>query len=319
MQLIRGLHNLGKFAPGCVATIGNFDGVHRGHQDILKQLHEKSDQLQLPSAVVLFEPQPREFFSPDQAPARLSSLREKLALLTHHGVDRVICLCFNQRLRALSADQFIDQVLVQGMGVRYLVVGDDFRFGCDRSGDFHRLQRAGLEQGFAVTHTRTILDGQDRISSTRIRAALADSKLALAARLLGAPYSIRGRIAHGQKLGRELGVPTANVQLKRLQAPLRGVYTVHATVAGNRYNGVANIGMRPTVDGRKAVLEVHLLDFSGDLYGQELVVEFLHQLRDEKKFESLEALQAAIHQDLDSARALFAPTDPQANRYPDHD
>ncbi|MCL6416192.1 bifunctional riboflavin kinase/FAD synthetase [Aestuariirhabdus sp. Z084] len=309
MQLIRGLQNLGRLVPGCVATIGNFDGVHRGHQDILTQLHEKSEQLQLPSAVVLFEPQPREFFAPDQAPARLSSLREKLALLTHHGVDRVVCLCFNQRLRSLSADQFIDQVLVQGMGVRYLVVGDDFRFGCDRSGDFHRLQRAGLEQGFAVTHTRTILDEGERVSSTRVRAALAENRLDEAERLLGAPYAIRGRIAHGQKLGRELGVPTANVQLKRLQAPLRGVFAVRARVAGKAYNGVANIGMRPTVDGRKALLEVHLLDFDGDLYGQELVTEFVCQLRDEKKFESLDALTSAIHQDIDNARKFFVSTD----------
>ncbi len=309
MQLIRGLHNLNKLSSGCVATIGNFDGVHRGHQDILAQLHEKSEQLQLPSAVILFEPQPREFFAPDHSPARLSSLREKLHFLSEQGVDLVICLCFNQRLRSLSADQFIDQVLVQGLGVRYLVVGDDFRFGCDRKGDFQRLQQAGLALGFAVTHTRTILDADQRISSTRIRQALEVGQLDEAQRLLGTRYSIRGRIAYGQQLGRQLGAPTANVQLKRLKAPLNGVFAVHATVSGQRHNGVANIGMRPTVCGEKAVLEVHLLEFSGDIYGQEMVVEFERKLRDEKKFESIEMLQEAIHEDLDVAQEFFASLD----------
>ncbi|HGS8158926.1 TPA: bifunctional riboflavin kinase/FAD synthetase, partial [Pseudomonas aeruginosa] len=260
MQLLRGLHNLQPLAGGCVATIGNFDGVHLGHQAILARLRERSLELGVPSCVVIFEPQPREFFSPDSAPVRLTRLREKLELLRGQGVDVVLCLAFNRRLRELSAAEFVRQVLVDGLAVRHLEVGDDFRFGCDRSGDFAFLVNASREQGFTVEAAATVeLDGV-RVSSTRVRQALAEGDLHLAERLLGRPFSLSGRVLHGQKLGRQLGSPTANIQLKRRKAPLNGVYLVSTLVDGQRCQGVANIGTRPSVNGDgRPHLEVHLL------------------------------------------------------------
>jgi len=306
MQLVRGLHNLRPGHRGCVASIGNYDGVHRGHQAILKRLRERAAELQLPSCVILFEPQPREYFTPETAPARLARLRDKIELLTAEGIDRVVCLAFNRRLRELSAAQFVQQVLVDGLGVRHLEIGDDFRFGCDRAGDFEFLRQAGAEYGFTVEAATTVeLDGE-RISSTRVRQALAAGDFALAERLLGRPYSIGGRVLHGQKLGRQLGTPTANVQLKRRKAPLQGVYLVSARLDGRRVPGVANIGVRPSVNGDgRAHLEVHLLDFSGDLYGQRMNVAFHRKLRDEQRFASLEALKAAIDADIAAARAYW--------------
>ena len=306
MQLVRGLHNLKPAPRGCVATIGNFDGVHRGHQAILQRLRERAAELQLPSCVVIFEPQPREFFAPDNAPVRLSRLRDKLELLAAAGVDRVLCLAFNRRLRELSAADFVRTVLVEGLGVQHLEVGDDFRFGCDRAGDFSFLEQAGRQFGFSVEDAITIeLDGE-RVSSTRVRNAAQVADFALAEQLLGRPFSISGRVLHGQKLGRQLGTPTANVQLKRRRAPLNGVYLVSVELDGRVQPGVANIGMRPTVagDGR-AHLEVHLLDFAGDLYGRRLTVVFHQKLRDEQRFASLEALKAAIDADIASARAYW--------------
>lgn len=306
MQLVRGLHNLKPALRGCVATIGNFDGVHRGHQAILQRLRERAAELQLPSCVVIFEPQPREFFGPDNAPVRLSRLRDKLELLAAAGVDRVLCLAFNRRLRELSAADFVRTVLVDGLGVQHLEVGDDFRFGCDRAGDFPFLEQAGKQFGFSVEDAITIeLDGE-RVSSTRVRNAAQVADFALAEQLLGRPFSISGRVLHGQKLGRQLGTPTANVQLKRRRAPLNGVYLVSVELDGRVQPGVANIGMRPTVagDGR-AHLEVHLLDFAGDLYGRRLTVVFHRKLRDEQRFASLEALKAAIDADIASARAYW--------------
>lgn len=306
MQLVRGLHNLKPALRGCVATIGNFDGVHRGHQAILQRLRERAAELQLPSCVVIFEPQPHEFFAPDNAPVRLSRLRDKLELLAAAGVDRVLCLAFNRRLRELSAADFVRTVLVDGLGVQHLEVGDDFRFGCDRAGDFPFLEQAGQQFGFSVEDAITIeLDGE-RVSSTRVRNAAQVADFALVEQLLGRPFSISGRVLHGQKLGRQLGTPTANVQLKRRRAPLNGVYLVSVELDGRVQPGVANIGMRPTVagDGR-AHLEVHLLDFAGDLYGRRLTVVFHQKLRDEQRFASLEALKAAIDADIASARAYW--------------
>lgn len=306
MQLVRGLHNLLPLSQGCVATIGNFDGVHRGHQAILARLRERAIELGVPSCVVIFEPQPREFFGPDTAPARLTRLREKLELLAGQGVDLVLCLAFNRRLRELSAAEFVRQVLVDGLGVKHLEVGDDFRFGCDRSGDFAFLVQAGEQQGFSVEAALTVELDADRVSSTRVRQALQAGELELAERLLGRPFALTGRVLHGQKLARQLGTPTANVQLKRRQPPLRGVFLVSALVDGRRYRGVANIGQRPTVagDGRPH-LEVHLLDFAGDLYGRRLTVIFHHKLRDEQRFASLEALKVAIDADVAAARAYW--------------
>ncbi|KJJ99576.1 MULTISPECIES: bifunctional riboflavin kinase/FAD synthetase [Pseudomonas] len=304
MQLVRGLQNLRPLHRGCVATIGNFDGVHRGHQAILARLRERAVALGVPSCVVIFEPQPREYFAPDSAPARLARLRDKVALLAAEGVDRVLCLAFNQRLSKLSAAEFVDTILVDGLGVKHLEVGDDFRFGCDRVGDFEFLQQAGLSQGFTVEAAQTVEQEGLRVSSTQVRSALAKADFALAERLLGRPYRISGRVLHGQKLARQLGTPTANIQLKRHRVPLTGVYLVSVELDGKAWPGVANIGVRPTVSGDgRAHLEVHLLDYAGDLYGRRLTVEFHHKLRDEQRFASLEALKSAIDADIAAARA----------------
>ncbi|AUM71870.1 bifunctional riboflavin kinase/FAD synthetase [Pseudomonas fluorescens] len=312
MQLVRGLHNLRPQHRGCVATIGNFDGVHRGHQAILARLRERALELGVPSCVVIFEPQPREFFAPDTAPARLARLRDKLQLLAAEGVDRVLCLAFNQRLSKLSAAEFVETILVDGLDVKHLEVGDDFRFGCDRSGDFDYLQQAGSVHGFTVEAAQTVEMGGLRVSSTQVRNALAAADFELAERLLGRPYRIAGRILHGQKLARQLGTPTANVQLKRRRVPLTGVFLVSVEIDGKTWPGVANIGVRPTVQGDgKAHLEVHVLDFAGDLYDRRLTVVFHQKLREEQRFASLEALKTAIHADIAAARALVATS---ANR-----
>lgn len=309
MQLVRDLHNLRPQHRGCVATIGNFDGVHRGHQAILEQLHARAKILNVPSCVVIFEPQPREFFTPLEAPPRLTRLREKLVLLANEGVDQVLCLPFNPRLRELSAESFVRAVLVDGLSVQHLEIGDDFRFGCDRAGDFEFLQQSGLTHGFSVEAAATLkLDGE-RISSTVVRQALAIGNLAKAAELLGRDYALGGRIIHGQHLGRQLGAPTANIQLKRRRVALSGVYTVAAEVDGQRLAGVANIGLRPSVQGDGLPhLEVHLLNYQGDLYGRFMQVTFRHKLRDEQRFASLDALRQAIDSDIAAARTYWAST-----------
>lgn len=306
MQLVRGLHNLRPRHRGCVATIGNFDGVHRGHQAILARLRERAAELGLPSCVVIFEPQPREFFAPDSAPPRLSRLRDKLELLAAAGIDRVLCLGFNRRLRELSASEFVHAVLVEGLGVKHLEVGDDFRFGCDRAGDFAFLRQVGPLEGFGVEAASTIEVAGERVSSTRVRQALAEADFALAERLLGRPFEIGGRVLHGQKLARQLGTPTANVQLKRRRVPLAGVFVVSVVVDGRCWPGVANIGLRPSVNGDgRPHLEAHLLDFAGDIYGRQVTVAFHHKLRDEQRFASLEALKMAIDADVAAARAFW--------------
>ncbi len=311
MRLIRGLTNLkllsrradSPLANGCVATIGNFDGVHLGHKTIIDQVRSKAKALGVPSLVMVFEPQPREFFQGDQAPPRLMAFRQKFEALLAEGVDIVLCLRFNEAFRSYSAMGFIDEVLIGGLGVRHLVVGDDFRFGCDRAGDFELLQRVGRDAGFTVENTRTVtLDGQ-RVSSTRVREQLTVKGLEKAEALLGHPYRIRGRVVYGRQLGRQIGAPTANILLQRLPA-LRGVFVVGARLdSGTAYDGVANIGVRPTVDGQRPSLEVHLFDFAGTLYGQHLEVVFRHGLRDEAKFDSVAELQAQIARDMDTARA----------------
>lgn len=304
MQLVRGLHNLRPEYRGCVATIGNFDGVHRGHQAILARLRERAQALGLPTCVVIFEPQPREYFAPDTAPARLARLRDKVELLAGEGIDRILCLPFNQRLSELSAEQFVETILVDGLAVRHLEVGDDFRFGCDRAGDFAFLVEAGRRHGFSVEAAHTVVQDGLRVSSTQVRTALANADFDLAAHLLGRPYTITGRVLHGQKLARQLGTPTANVQLKRRRIPLSGVYLTSAEIDGKVWPGIANIGVRPTVagDGRPH-LEIHLLDYAGDLYGRRLTVEFHQKLREEQRFASLEALKSAIDADIAAARA----------------
>lgn len=306
MELIRGIHNLRTAHAGCVLTIGNFDGVHRGHQAVLAQLKKKASALQLPSCVMVFEPQPLEFFFQSKAPARLSLLRDKITAMAEQGIDRLLCLRFDREFSALTAEQFISDILVKRLNVRFLVIGDDFRFGAQREGDFQRLQQAGREYGFDVLSTETLLHDQQRVSSTLLRNALSDGRFADVEKMLGHPYAICGRVVHGAALGRTIGFPTANIVLKRLVLPLRGVFAIKTDILGQTYTGVANIGFRPTVNGTRAQLEAFLFEFKGDLYGKQLQIQICHKLRDEQKFPTFEALKNQITADVSHARAWFA-------------
>ncbi|MHA7855703.1 bifunctional riboflavin kinase/FAD synthetase [Marinobacter shengliensis] len=314
MRLIRGLTNLKRLsgqadsplADGCVATIGNFDGVHLGHKTIIDQVKQKAAELDVPSVVMIFEPQPREFFQGADAPPRLMPFRQKFEALLAEGVDVVLCIRFDERFRSYSAMGFVEDVLIQGLAVRHLVVGDDFRFGCDRAGDFRLLEQVGQEHDFTVENTRTVTVDGERVSSTRVRNALNVNGLKEAERLLGHPYRIHGRIVYGRQLGRQIGAPTANILLHKMPA-LRGVYVVRARLeTGEWRDGVANIGLRPTVDGKRPSLEVHLFDFAGTLYGQHLEVVFRYGLRDEVKFDSVDELRQQIARDFEHARAWLA-------------
>jgi riboflavin kinase/FMN adenylyltransferase len=306
MELVRGLYNLHGAGPGCVATIGNFDGVHLGHQAVIRQCTQKAAELGLPVTLITFEPQPREYFEPHATPARLTRLREKIIALQQYGVERILCLPFNAHLAGLEADAFINEILVEGLGVKYLVVGDDFRFGKRRAGNFSLLQQAGAQYGFEVASMHTYSLDNARVSSTRVRDALMQGDLAAAERLLGRHYAMSGRVAHGDKRGRTIGYPTANVFLHRAQSPLSGVFAVQMEgVASGPVAGVANVGSRPTVDGTRALLEVHLFDFDRDIYGRYVQVSFLKKLRDERRFESFEALRQQILLDEQQAKAFF--------------
>ena len=305
MQVHRGIPEHADTAA--VLTIGNFDGVHLGHQALLSLLSGKARELGLPAVVLTFEPHPREFFSPADAPARLASLREKLLLLDSAGVDRTYICRFNAARAAQSAESFIRDTLVRGLGVRHLFVGDDFRFGARRQGNFGMLREAGVAQGFGVESMPTLDVDGERVSSSAVRTALLEADLGHAARLLGRPYSIAGRVSHGDKLGRQLGFPTANIQMKHRRPALTGVYAVSVEgLAERRIAGVANVGVRPTATSRgRARLEVHLFDWTQNCYGAHIRVNFLHKLRDEHKFESLDALRAQIALDAQTARDWF--------------
>ncbi|MCK0107269.1 bifunctional riboflavin kinase/FAD synthetase [Marinobacter sp. S0848L] len=321
MRLIRGLTNLKRLsasadsplASGCVATIGNFDGVHLGHKTIIEQVRQKALELGVPSVVMFFEPQPREFFQGSDAPPRLMPFRQKFEALLAEGIDIVLCIRFDDTFRSFSAMEFIENVLIHGLAVRHLVVGDDFRFGCDRAGDFRLLEQVGREHDFTVENTRTVTVDGERVSSTRVRKVLNVNGLEDAERLLGHPYRIHGRVVYGRQLGRQLGAPTANILLSRMPA-LRGVYVVRAHLeTGEWQDGIANIGLRPTVDGKRPALEVHLFDFAGTLYGQHLNVVFRHGLRDEVKFDSVDELRQQIARDFEHARAWLADNPARPN------
>lgn len=305
MELIRGIPNIKPWHSGCVLTIGNFDGVHLGHQAVLRGLIEQARRLQVPSCVMIFEPQPRELFSGGQAPARLTRLREKYRQLARLGIDRLLCVRFTGQFAAQSPDHFIRDLLVDKLGVRFLVVGDDFRFGQHRNGDFELLTRAGNDFNFAVVSTQSLRRNSQRVSSTLIREALVNDHLADACEMLGRPYSLCGRVAHGAKLGRTIGFPTANVALKRQVSPVSGVYAVEMWLDGCPYPGVANIGNRPTVNGSQALLEVHLFDFTDDIYGKQVEVTLRHKLRSEQKFASFALLKEQIQRDAVAARHWF--------------
>lgn len=307
MELIRGLHNLRPRHRGCVATIGAFDGVHHGHRKVLQQLIDKGRELGLPTVVVVFEPLPREYFAPRQAPARLMSFREKFQAFRELGIDRVLRIRFTPTFREMGANEFIKRVFVDGLGVRYLVVGDDLRFGRNRGGDFQVLKRAGEKYGYGVDDTSTLLVGEDRVSSTRIREALELADFDQAEALLGRPYSIAGRVIIGNQLGRQINVPTANLQLRRIRSVLSGVYAVEIEGLGERrLFGVANVGTRPTVgDLIEAILEVHIFDFNEDIYGKKIKVIFRKKIRDEKKFSSMDELKENITSDINYGRKYF--------------
>lgn len=306
MKFIRGIHNLREQHRGCVLTIGNFDGVHRGHQALLAQLCQEGRQRNLPVMVMLFEPQPLELFAADKAPARLTRLREKVRYLEQAGVDAVLCVRFDRRFAAQTAQSFVADLLVDKLGVKFLAVGDDFRFGAGRQGDFLLLQNAGVEYGFDVISTQTFCDDGKRISSTAIRQALAEDNLPMANALLGRPFSISGRVVHGDALGRTIGFPTANLPLRRTVSPVKGVYAVEVLGLGSQpLPGVANIGTRPTVAGLRQQLEVHLLDVSIDLYGRHIEVVLRDKIRNEQRFASLDALKEQIANDVVTARTFF--------------
>lgn len=306
MRIIRGISNLRHDDRNCVVTIGNFDGVHLGHQAILAEVKKASQRLGCPSLLICFEPQPKEYFDEFQAPARLTRFREKVNLLRQCGIDRLLCLKFNEITRGMKVDEFVSQ-LVDNLSVKALYVGDDFRFGSDRSGDFSMLQQAGKEFGFQVSNFYTFTFERERVSSTRIRACLEAGQFSEAETMLGHPYSIAGRVAQGRQLGRTIGVPTANIQLHRYKAPLSGVYAVEIEGLADDYYGVANVGVRPTIDGEtiKPILEVHIFDFDADIYGQYVEIVFRQKMREEKKYDGLEALKQAIHNDISEARQFF--------------
>ncbi len=308
MRLARGLRNLALPAEGCVATIGNFDGVHLGHRAVIENLSDQGHRLGLPMVVILFEPQPREYFAPEQAPPRLTRLREKLFQLAQLPVDIVLLLQFDQALAECPAEDFIRTVLVENLRIKYLVVGDDFHFGKNRRGNFAMLAESGSVFGFEVADTGSVQVGGERVSSTLVRECLGKGDLAGAAALLGRPYSVIGRVRQGRRLGRQIGFPTANIAMMRKKSPLQGVFAVTMTGISERpLKGVANIGSRPTVDGRSAVqLETHLFDFAGDVYGRLVEVHFHQKLREERRFQDVSALREQIERDAQQARAYFA-------------
>lgn len=307
MRVIRGLQQLHQAAPACVATIGNFDGVHRGHQAIISVLQHSASESGVPATVILFEPQPAEFFQAAQAPIRLFPLREKLQVLHALGIEQVLCLRFDKHFAALAPQDFIQQVLLQGLGVKALYVGDDFRFGHQRAGDFALLQVEGKAHGFRVQQSPTVMYETQRISSSWLRQALLGGDCELAQALLGRPYTISGKVIHGDKRGREWGTPTANIPIKQPRPALEGIFVVEVEGLGERpLPAVASLGTRPMVAGEYYLLEVHLLDFDADIYGKRLRVKFLHKLRGEASFASIDALIAQIFQDIDETRKFFA-------------
>lgn len=306
MRVFRGIS--APLPQATALTIGNFDGVHRGHRALLERLVQKAQAQSLVPTVLTFEPHPREFFAPESAPQRLSTLREKLELLAECGVAQGVVLPFNARMAGLTAEAFIQTVLLEKLQCRYLVIGDDFRFGAKRQGDFGLLSDRLRAVGGEVEAIAEVCAEGERAASSRIRAALAEGQMDLAATLLGRPYRMDGRVITGQRLGRTLGFPTANIYIRHSPLPLSGVFAVQVEgAAGQVVNGVANLGVRPTVGGGlRPLLEVHLFDFSGDIYGRHLQVSFLKKLRVEQKFPNLDALKAQIALDAQAARDFFA-------------
>ena len=311
MQLIRGIDQLSFDHKPSVVSIGNYDGVHKGHQYVINTLLEKSDELSAPSTVITFEPLAKEFFSPGSV-MRLTSLEERAELLFTLGVERVLCINFTKEFAAYSPMKFVEDVLINGLGAKYLCVGDDFRFGKNRAGDFSFLQQVGKQNSFEVTAHDTFTMDDQRVSSGRVRDAILASDFDLAGQLLGRPYTVMGQVERGQQLGRTIGFPTANVALPNPLLAINGVYSVSVYLLGDdkqiisRLNGIANVGVRPTVDGQDKRLEVHLFDFDQEIYGQILQVQFHQKIRDEQKFDSVELLKKQIAKDAERALRYFS-------------
>ena len=306
IKIIRGLNNIREKHAGAVVTIGNFDGVHIGHQMILRRVNQEAKRLKTQSMLICFEPQPKEFFDVYKAPARLTRFREKVELLAEQGISQVLCLKFNEEVRKMSSNRFTS-LLVDHLKVRALFVGDDFKFGNDRRGDFSSLKEAGSKNNFPVHNMYTLDFQAERVSSTRIRDSLAVGEFQLAEKLLGHPFSISGKVIYGRQLGRTIGIPTANIQLHRYVAPISGVFACNVFIGAELFFGVANVGVRPTVDDANLtpILEVHFLNFNRMIYGESVKVVFLKKLRDEKKYEDLSALKFAINQDIRNAETFF--------------
>ena len=325
MKVFRGFNHPGLDAA-CALTIGNFDGVHRGHQAMLALLKSEAQQRGVPSCVLTFEPHPRDYFAqathqPGLAPARIGTLRDKLIDLAQCGVDQTVVLPFDARLASQSPQNFIDQVLVAGLGVRYVLVGNDFRFGAKRAGDYALLDAAGVAQGFDVARMNSYEVHGLRVSSSAVREALSDGRMQDAERLLGRPYRISGHVIHGRKLGRELGFKTLNLRFAHWKSAASGIFAVLVHGLGDTpLEGVANLGVRPSLDptdvnGGRVLLETHCLDWPEALgpegaYGKIIRVELTHKLHDELKYDSLDALTAGIRQDCLDARAYFAKIAP---------
>jgi riboflavin kinase/FMN adenylyltransferase len=307
MEVVRGLHNLRARHRGCVLTIGAFDGVHRGHQEMIRILRERAAKRAVPATVLSFEPMPREYFAKVDPPARLTRFREKVQAFAAYGVERFVCARFDERLRSMEPESFVEEVLVGALGVKHLVVGHDFKFGRNLRGTFATLLETSARLGFEVTEVPAYsLDGE-RVSSSRVRELLARGDLSGAARLLGRPYGMTGKVIHGGKLGRKLGFPTANIRLHRRTPPLKGVFA--ARVSGGPLKNapaVASLGTRPAVNGRELLLEAHVFDFEGDLYREYVHVDFIARLRDEQWFPDLDALVEQMQRDATQARSILA-------------
>jgi riboflavin kinase / FMN adenylyltransferase len=306
MRIFHGTPTAAERRP-CALSIGNFDGIHRGHRALLHRVVALAQQHGLVPAAMTFEPHPREFFAPAQAPSRVANLRDKVAGLQQAGIEHVYVEHFTRRFASLGADTFVERLLVQGCEVRWLLVGDDFRFGAGRAGDVALLRRLGQAGGYRVEQIPVVVESGSRVSSSRIRAALQAGDLAGAAALLGRPYSISGHVLHGAKLGRQMGFPTLNLRIAHRRPAVHGIFAVRVHgIDARALPGVASVGLRPTVDDSgRWLLEVHLFDFSGDVYGRLVSVEFVQKLRDEARFDSIQALAQAIGSDADRARAIF--------------
>ncbi len=307
MELVRGLHNISRTPEGCVLTVGNYDGVHLGHQKMIGVLNTRAAELRSTATVLVFEPSSKEFMDPEGAPPRLTRWREKFLALAAQGVDRLVTLRFDEYVRAMTPECFVDELIVAALGTRHIVVGNDFRYGCNAGGTIDSLRAAGEARGFGVEQMAPFVFDGVRVSSTAVRERLSRSDFAGAKRLLGRPYRMLGRVVHGRELGRTLGFPTANLRLMRRKPPVRGVMAVRVFgIYPEALAAVASLGTRPTVDGTDMLLEVHVFDFAGDLYGREIEVEFVAKLRDEVKFDSLGELTAQMMVDAAQAREVLS-------------